>query len=133
MDERENVFFVCLSATPWARGMGRRWKDFVQPVTISDLIEAGFLSRFTAFAPDVPDLSGVKVRAGEYVESGLAEVMGEAALMGNVVTTWLEKGEDRPTLAFAVNRAHAADLQSEFQRHGVLPSSSAPASPARML
>ena len=119
MDERPDVFFVGMSATPWAAGMGLRWQDLVTPVTIGELIEAGFLSRFAAYAPDVPDLSGVKVRAGEYVESGLEAVMGEAKLMGNVVTTWLEKGENRPTLCFAVNRAHAAALAAEFERQGV--------------
>ncbi|WP_201156634.1 DEAD/DEAH box helicase [Rhodobaculum claviforme] len=119
MAERPDVFFIGLSATPWAKGMGLRWQDLVVPVTIGDLITDGFLSRFTAYAPNVPDLSGVKVRAGEYVESGLADVMGQAALMGSVVQTWLEKGEDRPTLCFAVNRAHAADLQAEFERHGI--------------
>lgn len=119
MDERPDLFFVGLSATPWAKGMGRRWQDLVVPVTIGELIDAGFLSRFVAYAPDVPDLSGVKVKAGEFVESGLEAVMGDAALMGSVVETWLTRGEDRPTLCFAVNRQHAADLQSSFERQGI--------------
>jgi DNA repair protein RadD len=116
---RSDVFFIGLSATPWAKGMGLLWQDLVVPVTIGDLIEQGYLSKFAAYAPDVPDLSGVKVRAGEYVESGLEAVMGDAKLMGNVVHTWLERGENRPTLCFAVNRAHAANLQTEFTRNGV--------------
>lgn len=119
MDERPDVFFIGLSATPWAKGMGHRWQDLVIPTTIGDLIDGGFLSKFTAYAPDVPDLSGVKTVAGEYAEAGLQEVMGDAKLMGSVVHTWLEKGEDRPTLCFAVNRAHAADLKAEFERNGV--------------
>lgn len=119
MADRPDAFFIGLSATPWAQGMGLQWQDLVTPVTIGELIDAGFLSRFSAFAPDVPDLRGVKVRAGEYTESGLEAVMGDAKLMGNVVSTWLEKGEDRPTLCFAVNRAHAAGLAAEFQRAGV--------------
>lgn len=119
MADRPDVFFVGLSATPWAKGMGLAWQDLVIPVTIGELIEQGHLSRFTAYAPDVPDLSGVKVRAGEYVESGLEAVMGDAKLMGSVVTTWLERGENRPTLCFAVNRAHADALRHEFIRAGV--------------
>ncbi len=119
MDERADVFFIGLSATPWAKGMGNRWQDLVTPVTIADLIEQGFLSKFTAYAPDVPDLSGVKVRLGEYVESGLEAVMGDAKLMGSVVSTWLERGEDRPTLCFGVNRAHAAELAAQFERNGI--------------
>lgn len=119
MAERPDVFFVGLSATPWAEGMGLKWQDLVIPCTIGDLIEAGYLSRFTAFAPDVPDLSGVKVRAGEYVESGLEAVMGDAKIVGNVAATWLEKAHNRPTLCFAVNRKHAAELAATFQHHGV--------------
>lgn len=119
MDERPDVFFIGLSATPWADGMGERWQDLVIPVTIGDLIEAGMLSKFTAFAPDVPDLRGVKIRAGDFAEAGLERVMGSAKLVGSVTQTWLEKGENRPTLCFAVNRAHAGAMAAEFQTHGV--------------
>lgn len=119
MDERRDVFFVGLSATPWSQGMGLRWQDLVIPCTISSLIKAGFLSQFTVYAPDVPDLSRVKVERGDYVEGQLAEVMGDAALVGNVVATWLEKGEGRPTLVFGVNRAHAKALMGQFLNAGV--------------
>lgn len=119
MDERPDVFFIGLSATPWARGMGLRWNGLLIPVTIGELIKQGFLSRFTAYAPDLPDLSGVKTSKGDYVESGLEAVMGDAKLMGSVVTTWLERGNNCPTLCFAVNRAHAAQLTAQFERSGI--------------
>jgi DNA repair protein RadD len=119
MDERPDVFFIGLSATPWARGMGFRWNGLLIPVTIGELIAQGFLSRFTAYAPDLPDLSGVKTSKGDYAESGLEAVMGDAKLMGSVVTTWLERGQNRPTLCFAVNRAHAAQLAAQFEQQGI--------------
>jgi len=119
MDERPDVFFIGLSATPWAKGMGLRWQDLVIPVTIGGLIDVGLLSKFSAFAPDVPDLSNVKTLAGDYAEDGLAKIMGSAKLIGSVVETWLEKGENRPTLAFGVNCAHAEQLHHEFIRAGV--------------
>lgn len=119
MDERPDVFFIGLSATPWRAGMGERWQDLLVPVTISELIEGGYLSRFKAYAPDVPDLSDVRVRAGDYVESELAEAMSDGKLVGSVVDTWLEMGEGRPTLMFGVNCAHAKTIQAEFERKGV--------------
>ena len=119
MDERPDVFFIGLSATPWARGMGFRWNGLLIPVTIGELIVQGFLSRFSAYAPDLPDLSGVKISKGDYAESGLEAVMGDAKLMGSVVTTWLQRGQNRPTLCFAVNRAHAAQLAAQFESHGI--------------
>lgn len=118
-DGNKAVRFVGLSATPWRKGMGRVWQDLVIPITVKELIDGGFLSKFTAFAPDVPDLSGVKVSKGEYVESQLAELMGEAKLVGHVVENWLAKGENRPTLCFGVNCNHAQEMAASFERAGV--------------
>lgn len=110
---------IGLSATPWAKGMGKIWGDLVVVTSTAALIEAGTLSRFLVYAPDVPDLSGVRCRLGDYANAQLAKVMGQATLVGSVVQTWLEKADDRPTLVFAVNRAHAAQLSLEFERHGI--------------
>lgn len=111
--------FVGLSATPWTKSLGKHWDDLVVAATIGSLIDDGYLSRFTAFAPATPDLSGVKVKRGEYDESQLSEVMEEKGLVASVVDTWLEKGQDRPTLLFGVNRAHAATLREKFERAGI--------------
>lgn len=119
MDKMPRAVFVGLSATPWAKGMGLKWQDLIQPITLGELIETGYLSKFTAYAPDVPDLSGVKTLAGDYAEDDTARVMAGEALMASVVRTWLEKGENRPTLLFGVNRAHAKQLQEQFIAAGV--------------
>lgn len=119
MAERPDAFFVGLTATPWTKGLGLVWQDLVIPSTIAELIEREFLSKFTVYAPDVPDLTRVRTERGDYAEGQLADVMGDAKLVGSVVGTWLEKAEDRPTLAFGVNRAHAAQLAAEFERAGV--------------
>ena len=119
MLERPDVFFVGLSASPWTKGLGLVWQDLVVPCTVPSLIEQGLLSRSRIYAPDIPDLSRLPVERGEFAEAQLAEVMGEAKLVGSVVQTWLEKGEDRPTLVFGVNRAHALQLSEEFLSAGI--------------
>jgi DNA repair protein RadD len=111
--------FVGLSATPWAKGMGCYWDDLVIAATIGSLIDMGFLSKFVAYAPDIPDLTGVKTVAGDYAENGLADVMADKKLVAHVVETWLEKGENRPTLLFGVNCAHAKNLQQKFIDAGI--------------
>lgn len=119
MERWPKVPFVGLSATPWAKGMGLHWQDLCIAATIKTLIDAGYLSQFTAYAASVPDLSGVKSSKGEFEEAALEEIMSDGKLVASVVETWLAKGEDRPTLCFGVNRAHAKTLQEEFQRAGV--------------
>lgn len=119
MAERPDVYFIGLSATPWAKGMGLKWQDLVIPCTIGSLIDGGHLSQFTVYAPDIPDMSGVKTVAGDYSEGQSADVMQGSALMASVVETWLTKGQNRPTLLFGVNRAHAKAMQAEFEAAGV--------------
>lgn len=119
MEDMPRAYFVGLSATPWAKGMGLIWQDLVQSITLTELIDQGYLSKFLAYAPDVPDMSGVKIIKGDYAEGAAAEIMAGKALMASIVQTWLEKGENRPTLLFGVNRAHAKQLQDQFIEAGI--------------
>ena len=119
MAERRDVLFVGLTATPWSKSMGEFWDDLIIPTTLADLIAAGDLCKFRVFAAAKPDLSGVKTVAGEYHEGQLSEVMSGKEIVADVVTTWIEKAEQRPTLLFAVDRAHAATLHDQFREAGI--------------
>jgi len=116
-DERK--IFIGLSATPWSRGLADFWDDLIIPTSVQELIDQGWLSPFKAFAPSHPDLTGIRIVAGDYHEGQLSERMSKAAIVGDVVQTWLEKAERRPTLVFAVDRAHANVLHEEFEKAGV--------------
>jgi DNA repair protein RadD len=118
--EWKQIPFVGLTATPWTRGIGKLYDDLIVPTTTAELIEKGFLSKFKVFAPSHPDLAGVKTVAGDYHEGQLSAVMSEAKLTADVVQTWLEKGQDRPTLAFCVDLGHARKLADEFNSRGVV-------------
>ena len=111
--------FIGLTATPGARGMGRYWDDLIVPVTMKELIDASYLSPFRVFAPYSPDLSKVRIVAGEYHEGDLSRAMNKGHLIGDVVRTWKRLGEDRQTVLFAVDRAHAKHLQAAFVAEGV--------------
>lgn len=119
MAERTTLPFIGLSATPWTKGLGKHYTDLIRPVTLTQLIDRKRLTPFRAFAPSHPDLTSVKTVAGDYDEAGAAEAMDKPQLTADIVSTWLAKGENRPTLCFAVNRAHARSLADEFERAGV--------------
>ncbi|GGD50713.1 ATP-dependent helicase [Erythrobacter arachoides] len=119
MTASPDVLFIGLSATPWAKGMANHWQKLITPVRMHELINAGILSPFRVFAPSHPDLAGVRIVAGDYDEGQLAAVMGDNQLVADVVETWLRQSERRPTLVFAVNRAHARQLQRQLFRADV--------------
>lgn len=119
MTEKPELLFCGLSATPWTKGMGKYYDDLIIVSTTKALIDAGRLSPFEVYAPSHPDLSGVKTVAGDYHEQQLSEAVNTSGLVADIVKTWQEKAENRPTLVFAVDRAHAKHLQERFQAAGV--------------
>lgn len=119
MPEWQKVPFVGLSATPWTKGLGKHYDDLLIPTTTKQLISEGKLSPFKVFAPSHPDLSKVRTVAGDYHEGELSEAMSQPLLIADAVGTWLKLGEDRPTLCFGVDRAHARKLADQFEAAGV--------------
>jgi DNA repair protein RadD len=114
MKDCPGIPFIGLSATPWARGLGKYYDDLIIAATTADLIRNGYLSRFVAFAPSEPDLAGVRTVAGDYHEGELAEAMDRAVVTGDIVETWLKRGERRSTFCFCVNRRHAQHVAERF-------------------
>ena len=124
---------IGLSATPWTKGMGNwyagpfgtakddpaREQCHIIANTTANLIELGLLSDFKVYAAGHPDLSGVKTLAGDYHEGQLSKAMQQGELVADAVATWLRLGEGRPTLCYAVDRAHAKTLQQKFIEAGV--------------
>jgi superfamily II DNA or RNA helicase len=113
------VPFIGLSATPWARGLGKYYNDLIIAATTADLIRDGYLSPFVAFAPSEPDLAAVRTVAGDFHEGELADAMDKPSITGDIVETWLKRGEGRSTFCFCVNRRHAQHVAERFIEAGV--------------
>ena len=110
---------IGLSATPWRKGMADYYNTFIRAMSTQDLIDKGLLSDFRVYAPSHPDLSGVHTVAGDYHEGELSKVMSELGLVADCVDTWLRLAQQRPTLCYAVDRAHAKQLQAQFEAAGI--------------
>jgi DNA repair protein RadD len=119
MNDAPEVPFIGLSATPWARGLGRYYDDLIIAATTADLIRDGYLAPFVVFAPSEPDLAGVRTVAGDFNEAELADAMDRPKIVGDTVETWLKLGEGRPTLVYGVNRRQAQHIAERFVEAGV--------------
>jgi superfamily II DNA or RNA helicase len=71
------------------------------------------------YAPSQPDLAGIKVARGDYVEKQLAERVDTPDLVGDIATHWLRLAERRRTVVFATGVAHSVHIRDEFRRAGV--------------
>lgn len=110
---------IGMSATPWTKGLGKVYEKLVVGATTKQLIDLGFLVDIQAWSPSTPDLTGVKVVAGEWEDRALAKACDQPKLVGDIVSTWIEKGENRQTIAFAVDVAHSRHIVESFQAAGV--------------
>lgn len=119
MEKHSKVPFIGLSATPWTKGMGLHWDKLIKPLSTGDLIEKGSLTPFRAFAPDTPDLDGVKTVAGDYNQKELGKAVNKHKLVANIVQTWLKHGENRQTVVFCVDIAHSEAVAEEFRSVGI--------------
>lgn len=115
----QRVPFIGLSATPWSKGLGKYFETLLVAATTSDLIAQGFLSPFRVFATGHPDLSAVKMVAGDYHEGQLSDAMQQGTLTADIVQTWKAQWGKDKTLCFAVDRAHAQALQKRFEEAGI--------------
>lgn len=115
-----NAIFIGLSATPWTPGLGDHFDTLIVAATMKDLMEQGYLSKYRAFAPNIPNLKGIKKIGGDYHEGQLSErLRNDSKLTGDIVESWKKlHGTDR-TLVFAVDRKHAKVLQARFEQAGI--------------
>lgn len=73
---------------------------------------------FSAPPESRPDLSDVRVRAGDYNESDLAD-LNTGKLVGGIVEHWRKQAEGRRTAAFSVNIAHSQAIVAAFVAAGI--------------
>ena len=112
-----------LSATPCrgdGRGLGDVFDALVDCPSVADLTASGFLVPTRVFAPSRPDLTGVRIDRGDYVEAQLAERMNTIKLVGDIVTHWIRLADRRRTVVFATGVSHSKHLRDEFCRAGIL-------------
>jgi superfamily II DNA or RNA helicase len=122
IDAYPDAVLLGLTATPCrgdGRGLGGIFETMIECPQVAELIEQKHLVPTRCYAPSKPDLAGVRVQAGDYVETQLADRMDQPQLIGDVVTHWYKYGERRKTICFAVNVSHSVHLRDEFIRSGV--------------
>jgi superfamily II DNA or RNA helicase len=123
LDSYQDATIIGMTATPCrgdGRGLGDVFEELVECPQIEDLIGLGHLVRTKVYAPSTPDLTGVRVERGDYVESQLAERMDQAKLVGGIVEHWHRLAERRKRVVFATGVAHSIHIRDEFLRSCVL-------------
>lgn len=113
---------VGFTATPCRQnglGLGHLFDHMVTVATIEELTRDGYLVPIRYYAPDEPDLSGVKIVGGDYSERQLEQVMAKPKLVGDVVENWVRLAEGRQTVVFTTTVAHSVMVCDAFNAVGI--------------
>lgn len=117
-----DAWIVGLTATPQrldGRGLDDHFDALVLGPSVAWLIEQGWLSPFTYYAPDRPDLSGVATVAGDFARGAAATVMDRPKLIGDIVEHYLSLAAGRQGIGFAASREHSRRIVDAFQGSGI--------------
>lgn len=113
-----------VTATP-DRGDGKGLDDLFDEVVWNyDMlwgIRSGFLADVQArrIVLTALDLSGVKVRRGDYDAGAAGRALQDADAPAYIVKAWREHAADRHTIVFTPTVATADEVATEFRHHGV--------------
>lgn len=112
---------VGLTATPFRLKGGKLgWGDIVYEAKYPLLLSLGYLAPITNKAKDTPDLSSVKIVAGEYSEDELSCIMEDPGLIEAAIKNIIAFGQERTSiLIFCVGVNHAKLLTKAMQENGM--------------
>lgn len=112
-----------LTATP-CRLDGKGLKDAFQEIIMGpdaeSLIERGYLMRPVVYSASVPDLAGVRTRAGDFAAEDLAAAIEKSNIVGDSVKSWQRYAPGRSTIAFCANVKHAEMTAAAFNAAGIM-------------
>jgi superfamily II DNA or RNA helicase len=123
LESYPNAVVIGLTATPCrgdGRGLGNIFDKIIEGPPIAELIAGGHLVPSKVFAPTRPDLAGVRVERGDYVESQLAKRMNTDTLVGDIIEHWFRLADRRRTVVFATGVEHSVHIRNEFRQAAVL-------------
>lgn len=106
-----------LTATPFTRGLGKLYDALVNVTTTQDLIDDGTLAKYRIFAATEPDMTGVKVIAGEWDDTETSK--RALKVVGDVVAEYQKHGEGKKFICSAVDVAHVEELHRQFMGAGI--------------
>lgn len=123
-----NMRVIGLTATPYRLGQGlltdgedALFDDILKPVSIMELIARGFLATLKSKHTELSfDLSGVKKRGGEYIDSQLNKAVDQAEINRAVVSETIARAGDRKKwLFFCAGVEHALHIRDELIAQGM--------------
>ncbi len=119
----DNAYQLGVTATP-IRLDGSGFEDvfdcLVSGITVSELIDQGYLSKFKLFADPQPmTTKGVKKTNGDYNVGDIAQANNIVELAGNLISSYKQYGNGKSCVVFAINVTHSKAIAYRYNQAGI--------------
>lgn len=112
-----------VTATPTrldGKGLDYAFDELIVGPSVYELIRRGYLCPYRYYVGMKPQLDKVRVVAGDYNLSQLAEAVNTRELLGDLFTNWVKyTGGTKSTVTFAVNIKHSLTIRNMYLSQGV--------------
>ncbi len=122
LDAYADAIQIGLTATPQrldGKGLDKQFDAMIIGPTVQQLIDEGFLSPFSYYAPAIPDLTGIASLGGDYRRDSLRELMDRPHLIGDMVDHYQEHAAGKQGILFATSIDHSLNLAKAFSDAGI--------------
>lgn len=117
--KQSSAAVVGLSATPFSKGMGKIFTNLVNAATMDELTKIGVLVPMRVMTCRRPDMTGAELNSkGEWAERAAEE--RELAIVGDVVTQWIQHAAHLKTIVFGATIRHCEEMVRQFVDAGYL-------------
>lgn len=121
-DNYPNAFFVLVTATPErldGKGLGGYANQIIEGPNVAQLIKAGWLCDYRAFAPSTIDTTGIKKSMGDFQRGALALAADKPSITGDAIKEYTQLCMGKRAIAFCTSVAHSKHVVEAFNNAGI--------------
>ncbi len=100
-------------------GLGEVCDKLIIGPTVKELIGRHCLSPFDYYAPPVADLSGLKVRNGDYAPEDIEAALNKPKIYGDVISCYKSLAKGRQAVCYCATVNSSKHMAEEFNGNGI--------------
>jgi len=112
-------------------GLGDVIDELITSVSTKWLIEHHYLSPCKCFSVQLADLSGIRIRHGEYDTAQMSEILENDAVYGETIKNYKNIADGRKTIVYCVSVESAKQTAELFKQNGYTAAALDGATPAK--
>jgi len=118
-----NAYVIGLTATParmGGQGLGDIFQSLIMGPSVKQLVEWGNLSPYRYYAPPVAaDLSGLRVKYGDFVQSEVTMAMDKSEIIGDLIKQYQKLAPGCRAVCYCASVAHSQHTAEMFRQSGI--------------